>query len=115
MAVVENPIVNAGANLQQLAGAKVHHGGKQEGPRYREPSCFLRFIPGARRPDMASAMVGHAEAGLLEPAYETVWAGLQCRAILERVFWQNWGDHSHRVINISATYAFVRVSNSSSN
>jgi diguanylate cyclase (GGDEF)-like protein len=42
--------VNAGENLQRLAGGKVQHGRKQGGPRYRWPSCLSRFIPEERRP-----------------------------------------------------------------
>jgi hypothetical protein len=42
--------VNAGEILQRLAGVKVHHGRKQEGPRYRGPSCLSRFIPEGQRP-----------------------------------------------------------------
>ena len=38
-----NP-VNAGEILHRLAGAKVHQLSKQEGPRYRGPSCFWRPI-----------------------------------------------------------------------
>jgi hypothetical protein len=45
------PRVNAGVNLQRLAGVKVQHGRRQEGPRYRGPSCLTRvFLDcGARR------------------------------------------------------------------
>src|SRR5262245_32248153 len=32
--------VNAGEILHRRAGAKIHHGNEQEGPRYRGPSCF---------------------------------------------------------------------------
>ena len=32
--------VNAGEKLHRRAGAKIHHRGEQEGPRYRGPSCF---------------------------------------------------------------------------
>jgi hypothetical protein len=42
--------VNAGEILQRLAGVKVQHGDKQEGPRYRGPSCLSRFIPEGQRP-----------------------------------------------------------------
>ena len=42
--------VNAGGILQRLAGVKVQHGRKQEGPRYRGPSCYLRFIPEGQSP-----------------------------------------------------------------
>ena len=42
--------VNAGEILQRLAGVKVQHGRKQEGPRYRGPSCLSRFIPEGRCP-----------------------------------------------------------------
>src|SRR5665811_636194 len=41
--------VNAGVNLQRRAGAKVQHGRKQEGPRYRGLSCLSRFFR-SRRP-----------------------------------------------------------------
>ncbi len=44
------PVVNAGEILQRLAGGKVQHGRKQEGPRQRGPSCLPRFIPEGRRP-----------------------------------------------------------------
>jgi len=43
-------IVNAGEILQRLAGVKVQHGRKQEGPRYRGPSCLSDFIPEGRGP-----------------------------------------------------------------
>ena len=42
--------VNAGEILQRLAGVKVQHGRKQEGPLYRGPSCLSRFIPEGRCP-----------------------------------------------------------------
>ena len=42
--------VNAGEISQRLAGVKVQHGRKQEGPRYRGPSCLLLFIPEGLRP-----------------------------------------------------------------
>ncbi len=42
--------INAGGILQRLAGAKVQHGRKQEGPRYRGPSCLWQFTPERRRP-----------------------------------------------------------------
>ena len=42
--------VNAGEILQRLAGVKVQHGRKQEGPRYRGPSCLSRFMPEGQRP-----------------------------------------------------------------
>ena len=42
---VQRTAVNAGEILQRLAGVKVQHGRKQEGPRYRGPSCLSRFIP----------------------------------------------------------------------
>ena len=42
--------VNAGEILQRLAGVKVQHRDKQEGPRYRGPSCLSRFIPEGQRP-----------------------------------------------------------------
>ena len=42
--------VNAGGILRRLAGGKVQRGRGQEGPRYREASCFSRFIPEERRP-----------------------------------------------------------------
>ncbi len=32
--------VNAGEKLHRRAGAKIHHRGEHEGPRYRGPSCF---------------------------------------------------------------------------
>src|SRR5680860_523562 len=44
-------VVNAGVNLQRRAGAKVQHGRKQEGPRYRGPSCLrpcCTFAPARR-------------------------------------------------------------------
>ena len=43
-------IVNAGEIMQRLAGVKVQHGRKPEGPRYRGPSGFSHFIPEVRRP-----------------------------------------------------------------
>ena len=43
--------VNAGVNLQRRAGAKVQHGRKQEGPRYRGLSCLSRFFR-SRRPGL---------------------------------------------------------------
>ena len=59
--------VNAGVILQRLAGAKVQHCGKQEGPRYRGPSCLWRFIAEGRRrlavrswPDGSDACFGQA-------------------------------------------------------
>jgi hypothetical protein len=36
--------------MQRLAGVKVQHGRKPEGPRYRGPSGFSHFIPEVRRP-----------------------------------------------------------------
>jgi cation diffusion facilitator CzcD-associated flavoprotein CzcO len=48
--------VNAGEILQRLAGVKVQHGRKQEGPRYRGPSCLSRFIPEGLRP--TAALIG---------------------------------------------------------
>ena len=41
--------VNAGEILQRLAGVKVQHVRKQEGPRYRGPCCLPCFIPEGRR------------------------------------------------------------------
>ena len=39
--------VNAGLKVQRLAGAKVQQRRKQEGPRYRGPSCLLNITPEA--------------------------------------------------------------------
>jgi hypothetical protein len=50
--------VNAGEILQRLAGVKVQHGRKQEGPRYRGPSCLSRFIPEGQRPTAALTGLG---------------------------------------------------------
>ena len=38
-----------------LAGGQVRHERKQEGPRYRGPSCLSRFIPEERRPVISAA------------------------------------------------------------
>ena len=38
-------VVNAGEILQRLAGAKVQHGRKQEGPRYRGHARDFRDVP----------------------------------------------------------------------
>ncbi len=43
-------VVNAGEILQRPAGVIVQQGRKQEGPRYRRPSCLSRFIPEGQRP-----------------------------------------------------------------
>ena len=42
--------------LQRFSGAIVQHGRKQEGPRYRRPSCLSRFIPEGQRP--TAALIG---------------------------------------------------------
>ena len=44
---------DAGAIMRRLAGVKVQQWRKQEGPRYRGPSCLRRLIPG-RRPGEAA-------------------------------------------------------------
>ena len=54
--------VNAGEILQRFAGVKVQHGRKQEGPRYRGPSCLLRFIP--EGPCPGSALSGPGVTGV---------------------------------------------------
>ena len=53
--------VNAGEILQRLAGVKVQHGRKQEGPLYRGPSCLSRFIPEGQRP--TAALIGLGVTG----------------------------------------------------
>ena len=50
--------VNAGEILQRLAGVKVQHGRKQEGPRYRGPSCLSRFIPEGQPPTAVLTVLG---------------------------------------------------------
>ena len=44
--------------MQRQAGAKVQHGCKQEGPRYRGPSCLSRLIPEGQRPGTARPVFG---------------------------------------------------------
>ena len=50
--------VNAGGILQRQAGVKVQHGRKQEGPRYRGPSCLSRFIPEGQPPTAVLPVLG---------------------------------------------------------
>ena len=50
--------VNAGGILQRQAGVKVQHGRKQEGPRYRGPSCLSRFIPEGQPPTAVLTVLG---------------------------------------------------------
>ena len=50
--------VNAGGILQLLAGVKVQHGRRQQGPRYRGPCCLSRFIPERRRPTAVLTVLG---------------------------------------------------------
>jgi hypothetical protein len=69
MALILNALcgVNAGEILQRFAGVKVQHGRKQEGPRYRGPSCLLRVIP--EGPGPRAALSGPGVTGVWsEPA-----------------------------------------------
>ena len=50
--------VNAGGILQRQAGVIVQHGRKQEGPRYRGPSCLSRFIPEGQPPTAVLPVLG---------------------------------------------------------
>jgi hypothetical protein len=53
--------VNAGEMLRRLAGVKVQHGRKQEGPQYWGPSCLSRFIP--EGPRQTAVLTGFGVTG----------------------------------------------------
>ena len=60
--VISEICVNAGVNLQRFSGVRVQHGCKQQGPRYRGPCCFSRFIAAGRRLTAALTLHGYRQS-----------------------------------------------------